>query len=90
MQQTTRWRPRRSTTWRLGLVRWVLALAVLVALSPTAGHPTVMLQVQEQAVARYATIHNVHWLLRLVEETRDAIRQGTLGAVRARVAEHWD
>jgi len=48
-----------------------------------------LLLVQEPTVARLCTIHNVHWLLRLVEEARDAVLAGTFDALRARVADRW-
>jgi len=48
-----------------------------------------LLMVNEPTVARLSTIHNVHWLLRLMERTRDAIAAGTLGALRAEVAAAW-
>jgi len=45
-----------------------------------------LLVVDEPTAPRLLTIHNVWWTLRLVEEVRDAIRSGTLDAVRSRVA----
>jgi len=48
-----------------------------------------LLLVQEPTVARLCTIHNVHWLLRLVEEARHAVLAGTFDALRARVADRW-
>lgn len=48
-----------------------------------------LLYVQELSAMRYCTIHNVHWLLRLVEEARQAIFDGTLDTLRAHVAARW-
>ena len=48
-----------------------------------------LLMVNEPTVARLATLHNVHWLLRLMERTRAAIIDGSLGAVRSEVAAAW-
>ena len=48
-----------------------------------------LLMVNEPTVARLATIHNVHWLLRLMERTREAVVAGTLATVRADVAAAW-
>jgi len=48
-----------------------------------------LLQVREQSAARYCTLHNLHWLLRLVDRTRAAIVLGSLDEVRREVAEHW-
>ncbi len=48
-----------------------------------------LLQVQEVSAQRFCTIHNLHWLLRLVERTRTAIVAGELAALRTEVASHW-
>jgi len=48
-----------------------------------------LLQAQEITASRLLTIHNLHWLLRLVERTRQAIAAGDLASVRAEVAEHY-
>ena len=49
-----------------------------------------LLSVSEPTVARLTTIHNVHWLLRLMESAREAILAGTYDAFRRRVVEVWD
>jgi queuine tRNA-ribosyltransferase len=49
-----------------------------------------LLMVSEPTVARLTTIHNVHWLLRLMEAAREAILTGTYGAFRRHVVEVWD
>ena len=43
-----------------------------------------LLMVSEPTVARLTTIHNVHWLLRLMEAARAAIVAGTYDAFRRR------
>ena len=48
-----------------------------------------LLTTNEPTAARLTTLHNVHWLLRLMDEARQAIATGTYGALRRRVAEHW-
>ena len=48
-----------------------------------------LLLVQEPTVKRLCTIHNVHWLLRLVEQARRAIVSGTFESLRADVAVAW-
>jgi queuine tRNA-ribosyltransferase len=45
--------------------------------------------VSEPTAARLTTLHNVHWLLRLMERTREAITAGTLDALRREVAAVW-
>jgi queuine tRNA-ribosyltransferase len=45
--------------------------------------------VAEPTAARLATIHNVHWLLGLMDAVRGAIERGSLGQLRRRVAEVW-
>jgi len=49
-----------------------------------------LLAVSEPTGWRLTTIHNVHWLLRLVEEVRAAIAAGRYDALRRRVADVWD
>lgn len=48
-----------------------------------------LLAVGEPSAARLLTLHNVSWLLRLVDRTRDAIRGGTLDRWRAEVLAIW-
>ncbi len=48
-----------------------------------------LLQVQEPSALRYLTIHNLHWLLALVDRARSAIATGSLGRLRAEIAAHW-
>ena len=48
-----------------------------------------LLQVGELTVLRLLTLHNLAWVLRLVGETRDAIREERLGALRSAVAATW-
>ncbi len=61
----------------------------LVCARHSRGYLRHLLQVREQSAARYCTLHNLHWLLRLVERTRAAILVGSLDRVRNEVAEHW-
>jgi queuine tRNA-ribosyltransferase len=49
-----------------------------------------LLAVSEPTGARLTTIHNVHWLLRLIEEVRAAIAAGRYDALRRRVVDVWD
>jgi queuine tRNA-ribosyltransferase len=49
-----------------------------------------LLAVSEPTGWRLTTIHNVHWLLRLVEQVREAIAAGQYDALRRQVAEVWD
>jgi queuine tRNA-ribosyltransferase len=49
-----------------------------------------LLMVDEPVAARLATIHNLAWILALMERIRSAIEQGTLDALRAEVAGIWD
>jgi queuine tRNA-ribosyltransferase len=49
-----------------------------------------LLRVQEPAAARLLTLHNVRWLLSLVDRAREAIGQGTLADLRSEVAAAWD
>jgi queuine tRNA-ribosyltransferase len=48
-----------------------------------------LLMVSEPTVARLTTIHNVHWLLRLMEAARAAIVSGTYDAFRRSVVDVW-
>lgn len=48
-----------------------------------------LLVVGEPSAARLLTLHNVSWLLRLVDRTRAAIRSGTLDRWRAEVLAIW-
>ena len=48
-----------------------------------------LLSVNEPTAARLTTIHNVHWLLGLMEQARNAITHGTYGAFRAGVVSVW-
>lgn len=48
-----------------------------------------LLVVGEPSAARLLTLHNVSWLLRLVDRTREAIRSGTLDRWRAEVLAIW-
>ena len=48
-----------------------------------------LLMVSEPTVARLTTIHNVHWLLRLMEAARAAIVAGTYDAFRRSVVDVW-
>jgi len=48
-----------------------------------------LLMVSEPTVARLTTIHNVHWLLRLMEAARRAIIDGTYDTFRRGVVEVW-
>jgi queuine tRNA-ribosyltransferase len=48
-----------------------------------------LLQVAEPTAPRLLTLHNVHWILRLVARTRDAITAGGLDRLRAEVAATW-
>jgi queuine tRNA-ribosyltransferase len=68
-------------------------------LDPTCGCPVCgrwsraylrhLIQVGEPTARRLATIHNVHWTLRLVERARAAIVDGTFERLRADVAAVW-
>ncbi|CAB4927515.1 unannotated protein [freshwater metagenome] len=49
-----------------------------------------LLMVSEPTAARLTTIHNVHWLLRLMEAAQAAIAAGTYDQFRASVAAVWD
>jgi queuine tRNA-ribosyltransferase len=49
-----------------------------------------LLSVDEPTAPRLLTLHNVWWTLDLVRRVRAAIVAGTLAALRAEVARHWD
>ncbi len=49
-----------------------------------------LLAVSEPSAARLTTLHNVHWLLGLIDAARDAIAAGTYDAFRRSVAAVWD
>jgi len=49
-----------------------------------------LLMVSEPTAARLTTIHNVHWLLRMMEKAQAAIAAGTYDQFRASVAAVWD
>ncbi len=49
-----------------------------------------LLQVGEPSAARLLTLHNVAWLLRLVDRTAEAVREGRLVAWRAEVLATWE
>ncbi len=49
-----------------------------------------LLMVAEPTVARLCTLHNVHWLLRLMEGAREAILAGRFDAYRKAVVDVWD
>ncbi len=44
-----------------------------------------LLVVDEPTAPRLLTLHNVWWTLRLVEEARQAVQEGTLDALRSRL-----
>ena len=46
--------------------------------------------VSEPTGGRLLTIHNLFWLLALVDRARAAIQSGTLATVRAAVAALWE
>jgi queuine tRNA-ribosyltransferase len=48
-----------------------------------------LLTTGEQGSARLVTIHNVSWILRLVERLRSAVEAGTLTTLRAELREVW-
>lgn len=49
-----------------------------------------LLMVSEPTASRLTTIHNVHWLLRLMESAQTAIASGTFQQLRNQVAAVWD
>jgi queuine tRNA-ribosyltransferase len=48
-----------------------------------------LLRVHEPTAARLLTVHNLGWLLALVERARSSIGDGTLSALRSEVAASW-
>jgi queuine tRNA-ribosyltransferase len=48
-----------------------------------------LLSVQEPTSQRLLTLHNVHWILRLVAEARRAVIEGRLDDLRAAIADVW-
>ncbi|MEX1216986.1 MAG: tRNA guanosine(34) transglycosylase Tgt [Acidimicrobiales bacterium] len=48
-----------------------------------------LLMVNEPTAARLTTIHNVHWLLRLMESAQSSIAAGTYDQFRAEIASVW-
>ena len=61
--------------------------------SPTARYSRAYIRhlfnVDEPSAARLLTLHNVAWLLALMDEARQAIAAGALHRLRARVADAW-
>jgi queuine tRNA-ribosyltransferase len=49
-----------------------------------------LLRVQEPTAARLLTLHNVRWLLGLMNRARDAVAADALATLRARVSAAWD
>ncbi|MCY3578098.1 MAG: tRNA guanosine(34) transglycosylase Tgt [bacterium] len=49
-----------------------------------------LFNVDEPSAARLLTLHNVAWLLALMESVQDAIAAGTFGLLRQRIAEVWN
>jgi len=64
-----------------------------LAASPAArwsrGYLRHLLQVDEPAAARILTLHNVAWLLDLIDRARSAIETGTFARLRAEVTDVW-
>jgi queuine tRNA-ribosyltransferase len=54
------------------------------------GYVRHLLMIGEPTGGRLLTVHNLYWLLRLVERIGDAVRSGTLGSLRAELAEVWE
>jgi queuine tRNA-ribosyltransferase len=48
-----------------------------------------LMKVKEPTAGRILTLHNLWYLLDLVERTRTAIETGTMSEIRAEVAEYW-
>ncbi|HEY6533314.1 MAG TPA: tRNA guanosine(34) transglycosylase Tgt [Acidimicrobiales bacterium] len=48
-----------------------------------------LLAVSEPTAARLTTLHNVHWLLRLIDDVRAAVGDGSYASLRAQVADVW-
>jgi queuine tRNA-ribosyltransferase len=55
----------------------------------SAGYLRHLLVVGEATGGRLLTIHNLSWILRLVDRIRASITEGTLTALRKEVAEAW-
>ncbi|NOX31453.1 MAG: tRNA guanosine(34) transglycosylase Tgt [Actinobacteria bacterium] len=55
----------------------------------SAGYLRHLLKVKEPTAGRVLTLHNLWYLLDLVNRTRTAIENGTLSEVRAEVAQYW-
>lgn len=49
-----------------------------------------LVAVDEQSAATLCTLHNLWWVLRLVERVRESIVAGTLGELRREVAAGWE
>jgi queuine tRNA-ribosyltransferase len=48
-----------------------------------------LVQVGEPTASRLVSIHNVAWTIALMTQMREAIAQGTFGALRQKVLEVW-
>ena len=48
-----------------------------------------LLSVGEPTGGRLLTLHNLAWLLALMDDIRDAVLAGSLGSLRGRVGEAW-
>ena len=48
-----------------------------------------LLMVKEPTAARILTLHNLAWLLRLMEQARQAIADGSLAQLRQKIAQTW-
>lgn len=56
----------------------------------TRGYIRHLFSVSEPAAATISTLHNLAWLLGLIDRCRDAIADGTFSALRAEIARHYD
>ena len=56
----------------------------------TRGYLRHLVQVGEPSAARLLTIHNLRFVLGLMQRIGDAIRSGTFGALRAEVVDIWE
>lgn len=56
----------------------------------TRGYIRHLFSVSEPAAATISTLHNLAWLLRLIDRCREAIRSGTFAELRAEIARHYD
>jgi queuine tRNA-ribosyltransferase len=54
------------------------------------GYVRHLLLVSEPTAGRLLTIHNLHWMLRLLDRVREAIENGRLSQLRAEVGETWE